>query len=56
MFGRALLNARISGIPLMFQLHRFLVAVSQVSVNQDGRGGSAPDPLVWDQGSRIKHG
>ena len=25
-----------------------------VAVNHDGRGGSAPDPLVWDQGSKRK--
>ena len=38
----------------MLELHRFMVAVSQVSANHDGRGGSAPDPLVWDLGSRSK--
>ena len=26
----------------------------RVSVNHDGRGGTAPDPLVWDQGGRTK--
>ena len=26
----------------------------QVSVNHDGKGGTAPDPLVWDQGSKPK--
>ena len=31
-----------------------MVAVSRVAVNHDGRGGSAPDPLVWDQGGRQK--
>ena len=31
-----------------------MVAVSQFSVNHDDRSGSAPDPLVWDQGSRQK--
>ena len=34
---------------------RFMVAVSRVSVNDDGRGGAAPDPLVWDRGELVKH-
>ena len=38
----------------MLQLHRFLIAVARVTVNHDGRGGSAPDPLVWDQGGQRK--
>ena len=39
----------------MTQLNdRFMVAVSRVVVNHDGRGGSAPDPTVWDGGSRCK--
>ena len=29
-------------------------AVSRVSVNHDGRGGTAPDPVVWDGGGRVK--
>ena len=33
------------------QLHRFMIAVSQTAVYHDGRGGTAPDPLVLDQGS-----
>ena len=44
----ALLNAREFWHPIMLQLHRFVVAVSRVSVNHDGRGGSTPDPLVWE--------
>ena len=32
----------------------FLIAIARVSVNHDGWGGTAPDPLVWDQGSRSK--
>ena len=36
------------------QLHRFMIAVAWVSVNHDGKGGTAPDPIVWDQGSRPK--
>ena len=33
----------------MLDLHRFMIAIARVSVNHDGRGGTAPDPLVWDQ-------
>ena len=38
----------------MLDLHRCMTAVAQVSVNHDGKGGTAPDPLVSDQGSRPK--
>ena len=38
----------------MTDLHRFMIAIARVSVNHDGRGGTAPDPLVWDQGSKPK--
>ena len=31
-----------------------MIAVAGVSVNHDGRGGTAPDPLVWDQGGPEK--
>ena len=31
-----------------------MIAVARVSVNHDGKGGTAPDPLVWDQESRPK--
>ena len=31
-----------------------MTAVARVSVNHDGRCGTAPDLLVWDQGSRPK--
>ena len=31
-----------------------MIAVARVSVNRDGRGGTAPDPLFWDQGGRPK--
>ena len=51
---RALLNARELWYPITLQLHRFMAAVSRVSVNHDEQGGSAPDPLFWDQGSRNK--
>ena len=37
----------------MLDLH-FMIAIARVSVNHDGMGGTAPDPLVWGQGSRPK--
>ena len=54
MLGRRLLKARSYWYPIMLDLHRFMIAVARVSVNHDGRGGTAPDPLVWDQGRRPK--
>ena len=51
---RRLLTARCHWYPIMLDLHRFMIAVARVSVNHDGKGGHAPDPLVWDQGSRPK--
>ena len=42
----------VTGILSMTVLHRFMIAIARVSVNHDGKGGTAPDPLVWDQGSR----
>ena len=51
---RRLLQARSHWYPIMLDLHRFMIAVARVSVNHDGRGGTAPDPLVWDQGSKPK--
>ena len=38
----------------MLDLHRFMIAVARVTVNHDGKGGAAPDLLVWDQGGRPK--
>ena len=49
-----LLQARSYWYPIMTDLHRFIIAIARVSVNHDGKGGTAPDPLVWDQGSRPK--
>ena len=51
---RRLLQARSRWYPMLLDLHRFMIAVALVSVNHDGKGGTAPDPLVWDQGSRPK--
>ena len=51
---RRLLQDRSHWYPIMFDLHRFMIAVAQVSVNHDGKGGTAPDTMVWDQGGRPK--
>ena len=51
---RRLLKARGYWYPIMTDLHRFMIAIARVSVNHDGKGGTAPDPLVWDQGSKPK--
>ena len=51
---RRLLQVRSHWYPIMTDLHRFMIAIARVSVNHDGRGGTAPDPLVWNQGSRPK--
>ena len=51
---RKLLQARSYWCPIMTDLYRFTIAIARVSVNHDGKGGTAPDPLVWDQGSRPK--
>ena len=45
---RRLLTAHSYWYPIMSDLHRFMIAVARVSVNHDGKGGTAPDPLVWD--------
>ena len=31
-----------------------MIAASRVAVNHDGKGGSTPGPLVWDQGGPLK--
>ena len=51
---RRLLQARGYWFPIMTDLHRFMIAIARVSVNHDGKGGTAPDPLVWEQRSRPK--
>ena len=40
--------------PVMKKLHRFFIAISRAVVNEDGRGGLAPDPMVWSAGGRRK--
>ena len=51
---RKLLQARSHWYPFMLDLHRFIIAVARVSVNHEGKGGTAPNPLVWDHGNRPK--
>ena len=51
---RRLLTVRGHWYSIMLQLHRFMIAVARVAVHNDGRGGTAPDPLVWDQGGWKK--
>ena len=40
--------------PIILDLHRFFIAISRAVVNDDGRGGLAPDPMVWSAGGRHK--
>ena len=40
--------------PIILDLHRFFIAISRAVVNEDGRGGLAPDPMVWSAGGRQK--
>ena len=51
---RRLLKVRSHWYTIMLLLHRFMIAVARVTVNHDGRGGIAPDPLIWDQGGPKK--
>ena len=43
---RRLLQARSYWYPVIADLHRFMIAIARVSVNHDGKGGTAPHPLV----------
>ena len=59
--GNVVIDARrnLSGVccrsyPVLLDLHRFFIAISCPIVNHDGRGGTAPDPLVWSAGARLK--
>ena len=49
-----LVDAKAYWDPIMVLLHKFLVAVSRVTVHHDGRGGNALDPMVWDCGGVVK--
>ena len=59
--GNLVIGARrnLSGVcgrwyPVILDLQRFFIAISRVVVNQDGRDGTAPDPLVWSAGACPK--
>ena len=39
---------------IILDFHRFFIAISRAVVNDGGRGGLAPDPLVWSAGGRHK--
>ena len=52
---RRLLKARSLWYPIMLDLHRFMIAVARVSVNHDGRGGTAPDPLILESGEEAQN-
>ena len=47
---RRLLTARSHWYPSMLDLHRFMIAIARVSVNHDGRGGTALIPLFGIRG------
>ena len=40
--------------PVMRSLHRFFFAIARAVVNEDGRGGLAPDLMVWSAGGGLK--
>ena len=40
--------------PIILDLHRFFIAISRAVVNEDGKGGVAPDPTVWSAGGKHK--
>ena len=51
---RDLLRVRRFWYPIIFDLHRFMVAISRIEVSHDGFGGTAPDAMVWDKGGVVK--
>ena len=51
---RDLLRVRRFWYPIIFDLHKFMVAISRIEVNHDGFGGTAPDAMVWDKGGIVK--
>ena len=51
---RASHQARRHWYPIVVELHEFMVAVSRVEVNHDGHGGTAPDSMVWENGSVLE--
>ena len=51
---RDLLRVRRFWYTIIFDLHKFTVAISRIEVNHDGFGGTAPDAMVWDKGGVAK--
>ena len=51
---RDLLRVRRFWYPIIFDLHKFMVAISRIEVNHDGFGGTAPNAMVWDKGGLVK--
>ena len=51
---RDLLRVRRLWYPVIHDLHRFMVAISRIELNNDGFGGTAPDAMVWDKGGIVK--
>ena len=52
---RAVFQAGRHWYPTMVDLHKFIVAVSKIEVNNDGYGGgTAPAATVWGNGSILK--
>ena len=48
-FSQGGASKEIVALPGVFEMD---FSETVVTVNHDGRGGTAPDPLVWDQGGR----
>ena len=40
--------------PVFCDLHRFSISVARVVVNNDGKGETALDPIIWTAGSLPK--
>ena len=40
-------DASMFWYPIVFELHRFFIAVARTAVNNDRKESSAPDPLLW---------
>ena len=51
---RDLLRVHRFRYTIIFDLHKFMVAISRIEVNHDGFGGTAPDAMVWDKGGVVK--
>ena len=57
--GADVVDARreLSGVcrvwyPVVRDLHRIFIAIARAIVNVDGKGGTAPEPLVWCSGAK----